>query len=139
MVTGLVYHTLLSRLVHFHGALLYSIIALHYCTPIGMFLNWLLFEEKSRYQWIHSIYWLFYPFIYLIFSLIRGVLDGFYPYWFINPVLSYPEGTGSYGNMLMFAVGLSVLFLILGILMIAIDKLLGRRGPPNLEAKTKTQ
>lgn len=126
LVTGIVYHLLLSRLVHFQGLMAFAVLSLHYFTPLGMVINWLVFEKKGRYRYIFTLYWLSYPLLYLLGSWLRGWLTGFYPYWFINPTQPYPEGAGSMGTMLMIVGGLFLGFYLIGLLIVFMDFLLAR-------------
>jgi hypothetical protein len=126
LVTGIVYHLMLSGLWHPGGLTAFANLLVHYCTPLGMLLNWLIFEKKGRYRYVFSFYWLSYPFLYLIGSWLRGGLTGFYPYWFLNPTQPYPDGAGSMGTMLMIASVLSLGFYSIGLLIVFMDKLLAR-------------
>ena len=127
LVTGIVYHLMLSGLWHPGGRTAFANLAVHYCTPLGMFLNWLIFEKKGRYKFIFAFYWLSYPFLYIIGSWLRGWLTGFYPYWFFNPTQPYPDGAGSLGTMLMIVGILSLGFYGIGLLIVFIDKLVAPR------------
>lgn len=61
---------------------------LHYVMPIVMITDWILYPPQFRFSFRQTIIWLAYPVIYLIYSLIRGEFTGWYPYPFINPLLS---------------------------------------------------
>jgi hypothetical protein len=85
LVTGIVYNVLLSGLWSSEGAMVYVNLTLHYFTPLGMLLNWILFEKKGQLQPAYLLAWMSYPLLYMLGSWIRGALTGFYPYWFLNP------------------------------------------------------
>ena len=123
LVTGIVYHLLLSGLWHPRGLTAFANLAVHYCTPLAMLLNWLIFERKGRFKVIFALYWLSYPFLYIIVSWLRGWLTGSYPYWFFNPTQPYPAGAGSMGTMLMIVGTLSLGFFSPGLLIVLVDKL----------------
>lgn len=127
LVTGIVYHLMLANLWHPQGLVAFANLAVHYCVPAGMVLNWMVFEKKGRYKVIFALYWLSYPFLYIVVSWLRGWLTGFYPYWFFNPTSPYPDGAGSLGSMLMTVGALALGFFSLGLLIIFFDKLLVRR------------
>ncbi len=127
LVTGIVYHFMLSGLVHFQGLTAFAVLALHYVTPLGLVANWLIFEKKGRYRYIFTLYWLSYPLLYLLGSWIRGWLTGFYPYWFLNPAQSYPEGAGSVRTVLMIVAGLFLAFYFIGLLIVFTDSMISRR------------
>ena len=124
LITGLVYHFMLSRVIHATGIWQISIIILHYITPLLAIINWILFEEKGKWKYIFSLYWLAYPVLYLVVSQVRRNIDGFSPYWFLNPVAKYPKGIGSYGNMAIAILILLISFTLLGLVIIKIDKVL---------------
>ena len=126
LVTGIVYHMLLAGSWHPTGAVAIATQLLHTVTPLGMVLNWLVFEKKGRYQYKYAIYWLSYPFIYMIVSWVRGWLTGFFPYWFLNPTEPYPKGAGSLTGMLTTVGILSIGFYCLGILIVFLDRVMVR-------------
>lgn len=127
LVTGIVYHLLLAGLWKFTGPMGYVNFSLHTATPVGMVLNWLLFEKKGRYRFDYILYWMTYPLAYLLFSWLRGWLTGIYPYWFLNPTAPYPKGAGSLGIMLGVVSVLVAGFIILELLVFMADRLLGRK------------
>lgn len=129
LVTGIVFHFLLSARWHPTGWLGFANVALHYLTPLGLTLHWLLFEPKGRYEWRFALYWLSYPLLYLLFAWTRGALTGLYPYWFLNPTRPYPEGTGSLAVLLLLVGGLLLFFTVLGLLIVWLDQRLARHHP----------
>jgi hypothetical protein len=127
LVTGVVFALLLSGLWQPQGAMAYVNLSLHYFTPLGMFLNWLLFEKKGRFKLAYMLAWLAYPLAYALGSLVRGALTGFYPYWFLNPTAPYPEGAGSWGGMLAVVGVLIAGFVLVSLLILFVDRLLGNK------------
>lgn len=121
MVTGVVYHVMLSGMWNPQGSMVYVNLSLHYITPIAMLLNWLIFEPKGQFRWRDSLWWLTYPLLYAAASLVRGQVDGFYPYWFLNPTASFPKGAGGWGNVLLLVLGLVIIFELIGLLIIWLD------------------
>ncbi|HBD93413.1 MAG: hypothetical protein A2015_05455 [Spirochaetes bacterium GWF1_31_7] len=122
LVTGLVFHFLLSKIYHPVGVLLASNILLHYIVPIGMQFNWLIFEPKGNYRHSDTLLWIGYPVLFAFLSLLRAQIDGFYPYWFLIPNKNYPDGAGSFGNVLIIIAGLAIAFSIIGNSLVVIDK-----------------
>lgn len=57
---------------------------LHTIIPILFVLYWVIATPKVNLQWKSIFLWLVYPFLYLMFILLRGSISGFYPYPFIN-------------------------------------------------------
>jgi hypothetical protein len=127
LVTGVVYNLFLAGTWQPQGAMLYVDLSLHYATPVGMALNWLVFEKKGQYKPVYLLAWMAYPLLYLTGSWVRAALTGIYPYWFLNPTEPYPQGAGSLPAMLGI-VGILVLgFLLGGLLILIIDRLAARR------------
>ena len=53
---------------------------LHVVIPISYILYWIFFVKKQKLRWKHGFFWLIFPLIYLIYSLIRGAIVHWYPY-----------------------------------------------------------
>lgn len=122
-VNILTYHFLLSSGGDYEGIRIITNFTLHYLIPILVFINWIFFETKKKYRFIYIFYWMFYPLLYTIVSLVRGWFDGFYPYFFLNPNGEIPFGVGSYLNVFLFMTAFSILILILGFLLIILNRI----------------
>ena len=123
MVNGLTYHLILSRGgTTYFGPRIITNLVLHYIIPIMVIVNWIFFEEKKSYSYKNIIYWLVFPIFYCTASLIRGTIDGFYPYFFLNPNGNIPVGVGSFENVVIFIISFSSLFAFLGLLLISGNK-----------------
>ena len=92
---------------------------LHYLMPVVMVVDWLYAPPKTRLVFAQTWTWLIFPFLYLVYSLIRGAIVGFYAYPFFNPAKS-----GGYGGVALYCIAIMVVFLIL----IWLVMLLGNRG-----------
>ncbi len=116
-VVGLVFAVLLRNADL--GALLPWVnIVLHYVMPSAIILEWLLAPPASRFGTRQLLLVLVFPTLYLIYTLIRGRMLGWYPYPFLNPA-----GVGGSG-VAVHAVGIAVTFIFAGwILMAAANKL----------------
>ena len=77
---------------------------------------WLVFVPKRGLQWKHALWWLAYPFAYLVFTMVRGQVVGTYPYPFLD------VSALGYGRVLANASVLLVVFLGLGLVIIAISR-----------------
>jgi hypothetical protein len=126
LVTGVVFALLLSGLWQPQGAMAYVNLSLHYLTPLGMLLHWLLFEPKGRFKLAYLLAWMSYPLLYVLGSWVRGSLTGFYPYWFLNPTAPYPQGAGSVSGMLGLVGVMTAGFLLAGLLILFVDWLAAR-------------
>lgn len=83
VVTGVVYQVALAGLYELHGLSLAADILLHRVTPVLCVLGWLIFAPRVL-EW-RTVWWsLAYPLVWLVFTLIRGAIDGYYPYPFVN-------------------------------------------------------
>ncbi|WP_144941776.1 Pr6Pr family membrane protein [Paenibacillus sp. 32O-W] len=122
LVGLLTYHFLLSSGGTYTGPRIITNFTLHYLIPVLVLLNWMMFEEKKSYHYKYVVYWLGFPVLYCAVSLIRGLFDGFYPYFFLNPHGTIPAGVGSYTNVTLFIIGFAFIFSIFGFLLIIINK-----------------
>lgn len=95
----------------------------HYFTPIMFIMDYLLFDKKNNYGWKDPLTWIAIPLVYFVFSIIRAAIGGIirdtdsrYPYFFIDIDL--------YGWKVAFYVfGLIVFFLIVGYIIMFIDRI----------------
>ena len=62
----------------------------------------------------HVGYWLIFPLLYLVYSIARGALAGFYAYPFFDPAKS-----GGYGGVALYCAAILLLFLLLSWLAVA--------------------
>lgn len=132
LITGLVYHFMLSAASVRNGTFSYSSVALHYIAPIFAILNWLIFEDKGKNSFTFVICQMAYPLVYVGISELRLLIDEFVPYWFLNPRQPLPDGTGSVGVMLAIVAGLVLFFGGLGAFIIFLDRLMGKRKTKNV-------
>ena len=115
-VVGVIYHTLLDASWNPQGLLFYVNQLLHTVMPIAFVLDWLLFVPKGRLRWIDPVKWLAYPLLYGVWTVIHGQLIGWYPYWFIDiGQLGWTRALINFGGLLIF-------FLVLGLLIAALDR-----------------
>ncbi|MEV0131549.1 Pr6Pr family membrane protein [Dactylosporangium sp. NPDC050688] len=117
-ITGTVYHSLLANPASpFHvadsGAHAPHNILLHTVTPILAAVTWLL-VDREPVRWWYAAVWLGYPLAYLAFALIRGEIVDRYPYPFVD------AGELGYGGVAVAALGFTVAFFLLGLLLIGL-------------------
>ncbi|WP_144121217.1 Pr6Pr family membrane protein [Catellatospora sichuanensis] len=123
-ITGTVYHLVLTNpaspfFTADPGADTMHNLLLHTATPLLAAIDWLL-VNRERVRWWHAGAWLAYPLAYLAFALVRGALTGSYPYPFIDVAAL------GYGAVAVNAVVFSVLFFLLGLLLIGLGELARR-------------
>lgn len=121
VVVGLVYHFLLHATWSPQGWSYVANIALHYVMPLAILIDWLVFTPNGRLRWIDAAKWLAFPAIFGGWSLLHGAISGWYPYWFID------AGALGLGRTLLNLGGLLVFFGVVGLIVVAIDRTLGRR------------
>lgn len=120
-VTAVVYILILSNLGNRTFAPLAGTILLHYVVPALYVFDWLFFCEKGGLNPADILYWLAFPFIYAVYTMIHGAASGFYPYGFMTvPKLGYP-------HVLLNCLFLLVSFLALGVLAVGLDRSLASR------------
>ncbi|XTR52679.1 Pr6Pr family membrane protein [Pseudarthrobacter sp. So.54] len=62
-------------------------LAHHRLAPLFVVLDWLLVTRTVHGKWWRPVVWLGYPVAFLIFSWLRGAVDGWYVYDFLDPTL----------------------------------------------------
>jgi hypothetical protein len=93
---------------------------LHVWAPIFIFLDFLITTKGVRFK---EVFWvLLFPVAWAVFSAIRGVITGWWPYWFIDP--TGPDGVP---GMLKYIAGILVFLLVAGGLALSLNKLVRRR------------
>lgn len=121
VVVGVVYHFLLAPIWNPQGWSLVANNLLHYVMPIAFAVDWLVFTPKGRLRWVDPARWLVVVLIYGGWTLLHGKLSGWWPYWFVDV-----DRLGL-GKTAVYFAGLLVFFLIVGLIVVAIDRTFGRR------------
>ena len=103
-ITGIVFSTLLANI---EGATLTAVawdnIVLHYIMPIVLIVDWVIIDRSLKISFKQSFIWLAFPLAYVIYTLLRGSVTGWYPYPFLNPA------TGGYTDILVVSAGITAL------------------------------
>jgi hypothetical protein len=120
-VVMVVYHLLLRATWDPQGLQKVVDYTLHYAVPLLMIADWLLFVRKGGLQWRDAFVWLAFPALYGAWTLLHGALSGFYPYPFMD------VGELGYPAVLVNMAGLVLGFLVPGLILVGVDRLLGRR------------
>lgn len=83
LTTGIVYLGLLSGRA---PAYPWVNAILHYLMPVAMTLDWLLDPPRVRLDLPRTVaLWMVFPLLYIPYTLARGAIVGWYPYFFVNP------------------------------------------------------
>ena len=123
-MTGIVYNTLLARLVHLHGIALWTNAALHIVSPVLTIGVWVLVGPRPRITWA-AVAWAFvWPVAWIVATFVVGALTGWYPYPFMDAsVLGYPRAVGATSLVV-------VLALVLAVVLRQLDRRLRPRPAP---------
>ena len=106
-VVGLVFGLLLS---HLESEMIPWVnFVTHYLMPVVMVLDWLFQPPKAKLAPKHIWFWVVYPIAYLTYSLIRGAVVDWYPYWFINP----HESPGGWSGVILYSGAITIGFLLI--------------------------
>jgi len=121
-IVGLVYNIILRSLWHPIGLFKLTDELMHLINPILFVVYWLIFVPKERLKWTQSLSWLWFPFLYLVYILIRGAITQIYPYPFID------AGKLGYYSIIIHSLLLLVVFLLLGLLLILLTRTLSPKS-----------
>jgi hypothetical protein len=79
---------------------------LHRVMPVAVMADWLIAPPRATLSFRRALGpWIVPPLAWTVFTLVRGALDGWYPYPFLDP------GNGGYGTVAIYAAGILLLFL----------------------------
>jgi len=90
-------------------------VVIHYIFPLVVLADWIYQPPKSTLRFGQMGYWLIYPLVYLVYTLIRGAITKWYPYPFLNPATA-----GGYGGVALYCLAIFVAFLVVGAGLIAL-------------------
>jgi hypothetical protein len=83
-MVGIVYQTLLASQWNPTGLWFFSDLGVHAVTPIAMTLFWLWAGATGQATWRDGLLWLVWPSFYVVHAMIRGVITGWFPYFFLD-------------------------------------------------------
>lgn len=90
VIVGVIYNLLLAdaapdpRDIGYDWPVVPNVI-MHTLMPIFIFVEWLVTNKEARLRWTQTLWVLIYPISWLTFTLIRGSVQGWWPYFFIDP------------------------------------------------------
>lgn len=115
LVVFLVYNIVLRSLWKPEGWQLVADNLLHVINPLLFIIYWFIYVPGRSLTYKQITPWLLYPFVYLVYVLIRGFFTGAYPYPFIDVVQQGYE-TVLLNAAILFVIftALSCLFIFLG-------------------------
>jgi len=91
-------------------------LAHHRVAPLFAALDWLLVTRTVRGSWWRPLAWLGYPAAFLVFSWVRGGIDGWYVYDFLDPTLDggWPAALTTTAEVLLAFLAVAVLLHVAG-------------------------
>lgn len=117
-IVGLVYNLVLRRTWDPQGWQWLADNLLHVVNPLLALCFWGFYIKKGTLKWKESLSWLWFPLIYLLYSLARGHIVHWYPYPFLNVAeLGYPQ-------VLIHAGMICLAFMFFGSLLLWLDRAL---------------
>jgi len=126
IVVGVVYHALLAGAANDirDGDYAWPVLPneiIHTYAPILAAIEYLVSVRAFRIR-LRAFVWIaVFPLTWFVLSIVRGSATNWWPYWFINP-----NGEAGLGGMLTYIGAITLFFLILGILVLGLKKLLQR-------------
>jgi hypothetical protein len=126
IVVGVVYHALLADAANDvrDGDYAWPVLPneiIHTYAPILAVIEYLISVRAFRIR-LRAFMWVaVFPLTWLVLSIVRGTATNWWPYWFINP-----NGEAGLGGMLTYIGAITLFFLMLGILVLGLKKILQR-------------
>ncbi len=118
----IVYALLLSDIPHLTAGSELANWLLHRISPVLVAIYWLLFVPKGHLRFSDPFLWTLFPLAYSVYGLVRGGIEGKYPYPFMD--VGQLGWSGALVNMAIIA----VCFVVFGYLVVALDRALARRA-----------
>ena len=91
---------------------------LHVWAPILLTIEWLVFTKHKPLAWRAAFWAWAFPFAWLVFTIVRGMLTGWWPYFFIDPT-----DEGGVPGMLGYIFGIMAFMFIVASLVLPAQKL----------------
>ena len=121
LMVSVVYHMLIVPYWNPQGFTWLTATGLNTVMPILYIIDWLFFAEKCPIFYKHLPYWLIFPAVYGVTSIIRGFLTNVYPYPFLN------VAELGIGDVLFNMFGLVAVFAVVGPIFIKVAHLISDR------------
>jgi hypothetical protein len=91
---------------------------LHVWAPILLVLDWLFAPGRASIRLRASFWVLIYPLAWVAFSIVRGILTGWWPYPFLDPT-----GSAGWGGVVAYVIGIAGFFLLSAFVFVAIARI----------------
>lgn len=114
-IVGIVYQIILRPIWKPTGLQMIVNELLHSVIPLLVILFWYLYEEKKSLTYKQLPMWLIYPFVYLLYILVRGSISNFYPYPFVDVAnLGFAKVLSNSAILMLVFISIAALFITLG-------------------------
>jgi len=120
-IVSAIYNVLLRQLWQPHGWQIVADMTLHDVMPALFLLYWWLAVPKVTLRFRQVIIWQLYPAVYFAYVLVRGAINGWYPY----PFLDVP--TLGYLRVLIDAIAVLLVFIVVALLLVTLGRWQARR------------
>lgn len=120
-MVGLIYHALLASRWHPEGIQWVANLVVHTTSPLLFVCYWIV-RPHGQLKWPHVLYFALWPLGYCIYALIRGALDGWYAYFFLNP------STTPLPQLALNILAQGIGFMAAGLIVVAADRALAARA-----------
>ncbi|MBM7503431.1 Pr6Pr family membrane protein [Agromyces aurantiacus] len=119
MSTTFVVYNLLLRGISLDQAttLPWSNEILHVWAPLYLVADWVLAPGRHRIPWERLWTIAIFPLVWVAYTLVRGVLIGWYPYPFLNPAQE-----ASYGGVAVYVIAIAAFILLVGAGILALSR-----------------
>lgn len=108
LITGLVYTFLLQNNPDANPSLGFDWknFVLHQFGPLFIIMWWLLWPSAKAITSREAWWWLVFPIAWIVYTLIRASVTGWYPYPFLNP-----DKVGGWGAVTLYIIGIAAAFI----------------------------
>ncbi len=86
----------------------------HKLVPVVLVIDWLVDPPRMRLTVRHALLWLAFPLVWVALTLVRGAVDGWYPYPFLDPA------HGGYGSVAVYFLAILGAFVVVALVVAAV-------------------
>lgn len=121
-VVMVVYWGMLASIHEREGLGILANLGVHLIVPILYLMDWLVFTPKRGMKFTRLPFWVIFPLGYGVYTLIKGMITGFYPYPFLD------LSALSFGQVLVNMAGFTLFYLAGGAVFVGLGRVLPRVG-----------
>lgn len=117
VIVGIVFNLILRSIVDLKGHHLIVSEIFHTVVPTLFLFYWLFFVSPEKISFKVIFFWLVYPILYIVYTLLHGIMTNFYPYPFIDVTKL------GFETALVNGLFVLVAFVVLSVILISISKI----------------